>query len=199
MKYVKGIWGFFYLMALVLSVAGCAEAATGTTAAPEEPYTSADLNYGDAASRATAEQKDEDAAALMAAPDGSTGPVTQENKKQQIRVSAGEKTVVFELNESAAAKSLYQQLPLTTEVENYGQNEKIFYPPENLDITDTPQAASGAGTLAYYAPWDAPWGDVVMFYGDYSPNGRLYELGQAVSGSGEISSLSGTLQIEKAG
>ncbi|MCB6610772.1 cyclophilin-like fold protein [[Clostridium] symbiosum] len=195
MKYMKGIWGFLYLMALVLSVAGCAKAAMGTTAEPEEPYTSADLNYGDAASCATAEQKDEDAAALIAAPDGSTDPVTEENKKQQIRVSAGEKTVVFELNESAAAKSLCQQLPLTTEVENYGQNEKIFYLPENLDITDTPQAASGAGTLAYYAPW----GDVVMFYGDYSPNGKLYELGQAVSGSGEISSLSGTLQIEKAG
>lgn len=120
MKYMKGIWGVLYLMALVLSVAGCAKAATGTTGepeetgfketaedreeetaapvvsagnkgnkslvvyfsctgttgkvaeyaaaalgadlykiTPEEPYTSADLNYGDAASRATAEQKDE--------------------------------------------------------------------------------------------------------------------------------------------
>lgn len=29
---------------------------------------------------------------------------------------------------------------------------------------DTPQASSGTGTLACYAPW----GDVVMFYDDFS-------------------------------
>lgn len=132
------------------------------------------------------------AAADITAPDNRTGHVQEENKKQQIRILAGEKTVVFELNGSAAAESLYQQLPLTVEVENYSDNEKIFYPPEKLDLTDTPQAASGAGTLAYYAPW----GDVVMFFGEYSPNSQLYELGRVVSGSEDISSLSGTLQIQ---
>lgn len=112
----------------------------------------------------------------------------------KIRVSANEKEIVYGLNDSQAAQELYEQLPLTAEVENFSDNEKIFYPPKKLDITDTPQADSGAGTLAYYAPW----GDVVMFFGDYSSNGQLYELGQALSGSEEISGLSGTLQIEGA-
>lgn len=65
-------------------------------------------------------------------------------------------------------------MPLTLPVEDFGTNEKIVYPPEELDIADTPIAEDGAGTLAYYAAW----GDVVLFYGDYSSSGSLYELGQ---------------------
>ena len=42
---------------------------------------------------------------------------------------------VYELNNSQAAAELYDQLPLTLEVEDYSTNEKIFYPPEALDTT----------------------------------------------------------------
>lgn len=38
-----------------------------------------------------------------------------------------------------------------------------------------------------------------MFYGNFSSAGRLYELGQAVSGSEYIEKMSGTIQIEQAG
>ncbi len=135
----------------------------------------------------------------MAAASGAAGPAkpepTSAKSNLQIRVRAGRQTVVFELNDSAAARSLYEQLPLTVEGENFSDNEKIFYPPEKLDVTGALQAASGAGagTLAYYAPW----GDVVMFYGDFNANGQLFELGRAVSGGGEIGSLSGTLEVER--
>lgn len=140
------------------------------------------------------DQADTSAAAIETAPQEETSEAAlAENEKTRIRIAAEENTIVFELNDSAAAKSLYRQLPLSLDVENFSNNEKIFYPPEKLDVTDTPQAASGVGTLAYYAPW----GDVVMFYGDYSLNGQLYELGQAVSGTENIHSLSGILLIEK--
>ena len=110
-----------------------------------------------------------------------------------ISVTAGDKTVVFQLNSSAAARQLYDQLPLTIKVENYSNNEKIFYPPQKLAIGDTPLADAKTGTLAYYAPW----GDVVMFYGSFGSAAGLYELGQALSGDRDIKKLSGTLHIEK--
>lgn len=130
-----------------------------------------------------------------AGPESAKPGPTSEKPNLQIRVRAGRQTIVFELNDSAAARSLYEQLPLTVEVENFSDNEKIFYSPEKLDVTSALQAAAGAGagTLAYYAPW----GDVVMFYGDFNANGQLFELGRAVSGGGEIGSLSGTLEIER--
>lgn len=111
---------------------------------------------------------------------------------RRILVQFGENTVVYELNDSTAADSLYEQLPLTIEVEDYSTNEKIFYPPEELDTSNSPMAQGGAGTLAYYAPW----GDVVMFYGDYGENSSLFELGQAVLGGELVSEMSGTITIE---
>jgi hypothetical protein len=111
----------------------------------------------------------------------------------QISVKANSNTTVFELNNSPAARDLYAQLPLSITVENYGNNEKIFYPPKKLNTTNTPQADAQAGSLAYYAPW----GDVVMFYKRFGSAGGLYELGHAISGSEHISGMSGTLQIEK--
>jgi hypothetical protein len=113
----------------------------------------------------------------------------------QISVKANGKTTVFELNNSPAARDLYAQLPLSIKVENYSDNEKIFYPPEKLNTADTPQADAQAGTLAYYAPW----GDVVMFYGRFGSAAGLYDLGRATTGSEHIRGMSGTIQIEKAG
>ena len=75
---------------------------------------------------------------------------------QYIRITDGDVEVVFALNDSAAAQALYAQLPLTLPVEDYGGNEKIFYPPEELDVQDAPLAEGPAGTLAYYAP-GATW------------------------------------------
>ena len=79
------------------------------------------------------------------------------------------------------------------EVEDYSTNEKIFYPPQELDVSDAPQAGGAVGTLAYYAPW----GDIVMFYDDASPASGLYILGQAVSGSEYIAEMSGLIEIEQ--
>jgi hypothetical protein len=112
----------------------------------------------------------------------------------KISVKASGNTTVFELNNSPAARDLYAQLPLSLTVENYSDNEKIFYPAKKLNTTDTPPADGGrAGTLAYYAPW----GDVVMFYGGFRSAPGLYELGQVTSGSEYIPQMSGTILIEK--
>ena len=110
----------------------------------------------------------------------------------QISVTCGDTQVVYELNDSPAAQSLLSQLPLTVEVENFSTNEKVFYPPQELDTSDTPLAEGGAGTLAYYAPW----GDVVLFYDSVSANSSLFELGEAVSGAEDISQMTGTITVE---
>jgi len=111
----------------------------------------------------------------------------------KIGVKANGMTTVFELNNSPAARDLYSQLPLSIKIEDYSDNEKIFYPPRKLNTADTPMAAAKAGTLAYYAPW----GDVVMFYKDFGSASGLYEIGHAISGSENIPEMSGTVQIDK--
>ncbi len=111
----------------------------------------------------------------------------------RIQVSDEDQTILFELNDSAGAKSLYEQLPLTIQIEDYGGNEKIFYPPQKLETEDTPLTeGGGAGGLAYFEPW----GNVVMYYGDFGSYSELYELGKAVSGSEAIGELSGEVFVE---
>lgn len=111
----------------------------------------------------------------------------------QITVSANGKTIVYELNDSQAAKDLYAQLPLSIEVENYGGIEKIYYPPKKLGTGNTPLVkAAKPGTLAYYEPW----GDVVMFYGRFGSASGLYELGHVIKGGDLIHYLSGNIHIE---
>ncbi|UFS63051.1 hypothetical protein LOH54_02740 [Sulfurimonas sp. HSL-3221] len=110
----------------------------------------------------------------------------------QISVHANGNTTRFQLNDSPASKALYDQLPLSIEVEDYGSNEKIFYPPKKLATEDTPPADAKAGTLAYYAPW----GDVVMFYRAFGKASGLYELGHALEGGEHIQTMSGVITVE---
>lgn len=114
-----------------------------------------------------------------------------EEKSMKITVKSEEYQIVYELNESTAAKDLYAQLPLTLEVEDFSTNEKVCYPPQRLDSKDAPAANAEKGTLAYYSPW----GDVVMFYEHYGQGNSLYELGNAVSGKEDIEKLIGTITI----
>jgi hypothetical protein len=120
------------------------------------------------------------------------GIETGENK-MQIQVQDNTHTVVFMLNNSVAAESLYNQLPLKIMVENYGNNEKIFYPPTKLNISNTPSAEGPAGTLAYFEPW----GNVVMYYGSFGRYQGLYDLGIAVSGGEHIKELTGEISVTK--
>lgn len=110
-----------------------------------------------------------------------------------IKVSNNGNNIIYELNDSKASTDLYNQLPLTLEVEDFSINEKVFYPKSKLDISDGVLANGGSGVLAYYEPW----GDVVMFYDDFNSNDSLYELGKVTYGEDNIKNLSGKIVIER--
>ena len=112
----------------------------------------------------------------------------------QIRVegTAGE-NIVFQLNDSIAAKALYEQLPLSIQVENYSNNEKIFYSPNELDTSDAPLAEGPAGVLAYYAPW----GNVVLFMGNVGAQAACMHLEKRCRGADQIETLSGEIQVSR--
>ena len=120
-------------------------------------------------------------------------PVSDAGKEEElkIKIADGNCEVIFHLNDGSAAKSLYEQLPLTIKVENYGPNEKIFYPPEKLDISDVTEGGGPAGTLAYFSPW----GNVVMYYSPFGSYPGLYILGEAIEGTENIEDLSGTIMV----
>lgn len=115
----------------------------------------------------------------------------QKEEQMKIKVSDGTNEVIFLLNDGSAAASLYRQLPITVEAENYGSNEKIFYPPEKLDTSDVTEGSGGAGKLAYFSPW----GNVVMYYSSFGAYPGLYIMGEAVQGAENIENLSGKITV----
>ena len=123
---------------------------------------------------------------------GRDGGEETQNLSKEIQVSAGEKNIYFVLHDSAMAVALFEQLPMTVEVSNYSNNEKIFYPLQSLGENEGSLVmAALAGTLAYYAPW----GNVVMFYGNNGPANGLYQLGYCTEGIEYIGDLQGQLII----
>lgn len=118
----------------------------------------------------------------------------QNGSSMKIQVSDGTHTITYQLNETSAAKSLYNMLPLSVDVQNYGSNETIFYPPTIINYgSDCTEGDCPAGTLALFSPW----GNVVMYYGAASRYSGLYILGKAIEGADQISSLSGTISVTK--
>ena len=83
-------------------------------------------------------------------------------------------------------------LPLEAAVQNYGSNEKIFYPDQPLDTANGIEGSGGAGGLALFSPW----GNVVLYYGNFGAYPGLYLLGEAVQGIEQVKDLSGTIRVE---
>lgn len=182
-------------LCLGVALAGCGsretEAPQETQAAETEVQQETQT---DAAEASEAEEPEETAgeADTQETPEDIQEETTEgEQETMKIQVQANGNTIIFELNDSQAAADLYEQLPLTVENEDFSNNEKTFYPPKKLDTSGAPQADGSVGTLAYYEPW----GDVVLFYGSYSPNGSLYALGQVTEGSEFISEITGEMVI----
>lgn len=124
---------------------------------------------------------------------GNNGETPQTEISMKIQVTDGSHTVVFELNDTPVAKSLYDQLPITVDVENYSNNERIFYPPTALSTSGGKEGDCPVGTLAYFSPWK----NVVMYYGAASRYSGLYLLGSATEGKDQIKNLSGKITVSK--
>ena len=118
--------------------------------------------------------------------------VTENGENMKISVSDGKSKIVYELNGSEQSKSLYSQLPLKVQIENYSTNEKIFYPKEKIPLKNGIEGSGDSGTLAYFSPW----GNIVLFYGKFSGYPGLFILGKAVSGAENIKNFSGMVSVE---
>lgn len=68
----------------------------------------------------------------------------------QIRITAQGKAATFQLYDTAAARELYGQLPLTLDLTNFRDAQWMFYPPRKLNVTARESYHDGKkGELSY--------------------------------------------------
>lgn len=126
--------------------------------------------------------------ALMAAgcgADASKGISIQQDKSNAenmgrrvvMQFAAGQAVLI--LNNSKAADNLYNMLPLQLSFKDFNRTEKIAYPPRPVHEGLRPEGHKPAkGDLCLYAPW----GNLCIFYRDYSMSADLFYLGRIEEG-----------------
>ena len=88
----------------------------------------------------------------------------------------------------ASARDLLTMLPLTLTFEDYNSTEKIAYPPRKLTTLGAPASCDPSkGDFALYAPW----GNLVIFYNDFTASPGLVPLGRVKSGLGKLAAMNG--------
>ncbi|MEU0029625.1 cyclophilin-like fold protein [Streptomyces sp. NPDC006335] len=121
-----------------------------------------------------ARQQTPTAEASTAPSDRNTAP-SDRNTAMDIRVTLDGHPVDATLSDSPAARDFVELLPLTLDLEDFHQTERIADLPRRLTTSGAPEpAAPKPGDLTYYAPW----GNLALFYRDGdSANADLLILG----------------------
>jgi len=111
----------------------------------------------------------ESTAPSATAQDTSSSPASDQASNQEdpvkIQITIGDQRFEATLTDSAAARDLVAQLPVTVDMIDHGGVEKTGPLPAPLSLKGQPQGADpDVGDLGYYAPGN----DLVLYYGDQS-------------------------------
>ncbi|MBY6087277.1 cyclophilin-like fold protein [Priestia flexa] len=114
-------------------------------------------------------------------------------KVRKIKLSVQNEEIIVKMNNSPTSRDFLELLPLTLTFEDYAGKEKVSNPPRQLSKES---ALSGieprTGDVTYYAPW----GNLAIFYKDFSYSNGLIKLGEIESGFDHIQNLEGKVKIE---
>lgn len=97
----------------------------------------------------------------------------------KLKITAGEKIITGILYDNSASRDFASLLPLELDLQDYNSTEKISDLPKKLSTKDAPAGFDpSVGDITYYAPW----GNLAVFYKDFSYSNGLISLGKITSG-----------------
>jgi hypothetical protein len=112
----------------------------------------------------------------------------------KLKITIGEKRVSALLYDNPTTRDFISLLPLTLTLTDYNATEKISDLPKKLSTKDAPAGYKpSVGDITLYAPW----GNLAIFYKDFSYSNGLVSLGKITSGIEALNvSTSVTAKIE---
>jgi hypothetical protein len=91
--------------------------------------------------------------------------------------------LLIHLFDNPTSRNLVQMLPLTLTFKDYASTEKVAYLAEELSTENAPDGYEpSAGDLTLYAPW----GNLALFYRDFSYSRGLIPIGNIEVGSEKL-------------
>lgn len=110
----------------------------------------------------------------------------------KLKITIGNKTATAVLYDNATGRDFAKRLPLTVEMEDYSNTEKIFYPNPALSTEGAPAGFDPSiGDLTVYVPW----GNVALFYKDFGYSQGLVSFGKITSGM-EAFTVNGSITVK---
>lgn len=100
-------------------------------------------------------------------------------ESMKLKITIGENTATAILYDNPTSRDFATMLPITVEMDDYANTEKIFYPSKKLSTEDAPKGFKPSeGDITLYAPW----GNIALFYKDFSYSNGLIPLGKITNG-----------------
>ncbi|MGX1628404.1 cyclophilin-like fold protein [Streptomyces albidoflavus] len=103
---------------------------------------------------------------------------------RELRVTLDGRPVGATLHDTPPARDFAKLLPLTLELEDFHDTERVAALPRRLDTSGAPEPVrAGPGDIAYYAPW----GNLALFHREGpAPSADLLVLGRLDAGPGQL-------------
>lgn len=99
--------------------------------------------------------------------------------QQRLKITIGDRELTAVIYDNATSRDFIAQLPLRVDMDDYAGSEKIFYPPQTLSTSERRAVTDPAvGDINVYAPW----GNIAIFYKNYTGSRDLIRIGRIESG-----------------
>jgi hypothetical protein len=110
----------------------------------------------------------------------------------KIQLTVGATVLTATLLDNPTARDFAALLPLTLTLTDYASTEKVSDLPRRLSTKGAPSGATPTvGDIAYYAPW----GNLALYYQDFSHSNGLILLGK-LDGGIEVLRAAGPLDVK---
>ncbi|MEE6132043.1 cyclophilin-like fold protein [Priestia sp. GS2] len=115
-------------------------------------------------------------------------------EEMKIKLSVHNEELIVKMNDNSTSRDFLELLPLTLTFKDYARKEKVSNPPRQLSEEGAPSGIEPrVGDVTYYAPW----GNLAIFYEDFSYSSGLIKLGEVESGLESIPKLQGEVRVER--
>jgi len=131
---------------------------------------------------------------LFAMADGSMANENEvRGNKMKIRITAGKTVLTATMLDNATARDFMALMPLTLVLNDYAKTEKIADLPKKLSTQGAPAGSDpSVGDITLYAPW----GNLAIFYQDFSYASGLIVMGKIDHDVDKLSELNGEAKFE---
>lgn len=114
-----------------------------------------------------------------------------ERSTMKIRITVGKDVLTATMLDSTASRNFIALLPLRLRLKDYSETEKISDLPRKLSTKSEPAGYDpSAGDIAYYSPW----GNLAIFYRDFSYSRGLVKLGRLDGGIEKLAGRQGDFE-----